>query len=152
MKRFTDTEKWLNPWYRKLPPKFKLFWNFLCENCDTAGFWEIDFEYASYMCGDIINPDEALDYLNQGKIRVLPIQNYWWIIDFLPFQYSNLKEDSKSPYIISIQKIVNKRILLFQEIDKFKKIMQSKASNLRKISLIIQELRLPLANPWSRVG
>lgn len=39
--RFTDTNKWHDSWFVGLTPDAKLLFNFLCDNCDIAGFIEI---------------------------------------------------------------------------------------------------------------
>jgi len=46
--RFTKTEKWNDSWFRNLPPDAKLAFLYLCDNCDCAGFWEIDTEAAEW--------------------------------------------------------------------------------------------------------
>lgn len=38
--RFTNTDKWGDSWYSKLPVLSKLLFNFLCDKCDIAGFIE----------------------------------------------------------------------------------------------------------------
>jgi len=39
--RFTNTDKWNDAWFVSLHPNEKLLFNFLCDNCDIAGFIEI---------------------------------------------------------------------------------------------------------------
>lgn len=39
--RFTNTEKWADAWFIELQPHEKLMFNYLCENCDIAGFFEL---------------------------------------------------------------------------------------------------------------
>ena len=45
--RFTITDKWADKWYRKLSIEGKVLFQYLCDNCDIAGFWEIDLEVAA---------------------------------------------------------------------------------------------------------
>jgi hypothetical protein len=50
--RNTKTEKWTeDAWFKKLKAFEKLMFIFLCDNCDCAGIWEIDFEDAAYKMG-----------------------------------------------------------------------------------------------------
>ena len=49
--RFTTTEKWKDSWYLSLSVKEKLLFNFICDNCDNAGFWEINLPLAGYLTG-----------------------------------------------------------------------------------------------------
>lgn len=44
MKRFTDTEKWNNPSFRRLPDAYKLLYLFLLDECDNAGVIHLDLE------------------------------------------------------------------------------------------------------------
>jgi len=39
--RYTDTDKWKDNWYSELKPLEKLLFNYLCDNCDIAGFIEV---------------------------------------------------------------------------------------------------------------
>ncbi|MHA1169209.1 MAG: DUF7833 domain-containing protein [Candidatus Hodarchaeales archaeon] len=50
-KRFTETEKWKDPWFRKLNAKEKLLFIYLIENCDVAGFIEIEFDLVGFQTG-----------------------------------------------------------------------------------------------------
>lgn len=47
-RRFTVTEKWKDCWFRGLKPSAKLLFLYLCDECDVAGFWEIDWGQAAF--------------------------------------------------------------------------------------------------------
>lgn len=87
MKRFTCTQKWDKPWFRRLPPAIKLLFLYIIDRCDNAGVWDIDLETASHYIGANIGTDElkALDthLLPLGKGKV-------WVRDFVKFQYGQL--------------------------------------------------------------
>jgi hypothetical protein len=104
MKRFTATEKWADPWYRKLPPEQKLAWAYLCENCDAAGVIDLDRELADFAIGAAVDWDAFLraagdrcEVITKGKI---------WLTGFINFQYGRLSEDCKahSPVFASLAK------------------------------------------------
>jgi hypothetical protein len=96
MKRFSGTEKWQKPWYRKLAPRFKCFLQFIWDNCDCAGFWDPDFELASFYVGETITEEEVLAFYSK-EVRVLA-NGKWWIADFVKFQYGQLSPDCKAHY------------------------------------------------------
>jgi len=50
-RRFTETNKWEDKWFRKLPLSAKVLFGFLCDKCDMAGFWQVDIETASFFTG-----------------------------------------------------------------------------------------------------
>lgn len=93
MKRFTETTKWDDPWYRKLSPKLKCLWQYICDRCDAAGVIDVDYELASFQIGDDVTEKDLggfgsrIEQLKCGK---------WWILRFIPFQYGTLSEDCKA--------------------------------------------------------
>ena len=93
-KRFTETEKWKDPWFRKLSPEVKLFWLFLTDNCDSAGFWKKDYDLAAFFCGVEVN-ESFLSSINAEKERVINYKEHILIIDFIQFQYGTLSPDCK---------------------------------------------------------
>ena len=93
MKRFTDTDKWRDPWFQDLPPKIKLFFIFILDSCDSAGVWKPNFRLASFTIGEPIEEAEAKSCLG-GRIKVLPNGN-WWIVKFILFQYGRISMDCK---------------------------------------------------------
>ena len=63
MKRFTETIKWADPWFRALPIESKCLWLWLLDNCDCAGIIEPDMGLASFQIGaqyDLQSPLQAL--------------------------------------------------------------------------------------------
>ncbi len=88
-KRFTDTEKWQDPWYRKLKPEEKNFWDYICCQCDNSGVWKPDLEVASFYIGFFIK-ESVLTSINQDKERVVILSNgYWLIKEFIDFQHGH---------------------------------------------------------------
>lgn len=92
-KRFTDTEKWAHNWYRKLSPAYKCAWQYLCDKCDYAGVWLVDFEAMSFYVGEEIDAllftstfGEKLKWISEDKVLVIP---------FLKFQYGHFNNANK---------------------------------------------------------
>lgn len=89
-KRFTDSDKWSDVWFRQLPPLAKLFWVFLLDKCDCAGFWKTDYELASFLVGKSI--DESILAHFEGRIEKINGDKLW-IVKFVDFQYGLLREE-----------------------------------------------------------
>lgn len=86
MKRFTETLKWGDPWFRKLTPAAKLLFLWMVDNCDNAGVIELDFEMAEFQIGGKISEsnlaelNDRVERLPNGKHRV---------VKFVTFQFGN---------------------------------------------------------------
>jgi len=100
-KRFTESSKWQDSWFRKLKSEHKLFWIFLLDNCDNAGLWEYDLELASFYIDAELNEKEINEIF---KERVFYISGKWFIPKFIEFQYGKLNENSK-PHLSVINKL-----------------------------------------------
>lgn len=90
-KRFTDTEIWDQDWFVELPTKYKLFWNYVKDKCDNAGFWRPNKVLAQRIIGEPINTEEFLSFVNTSdkeRIIVLPTGK-WFLKDFFLFQYGD---------------------------------------------------------------
>jgi hypothetical protein len=94
-KRFTDSDKWKKAWFRKLTPAYKCFWVYLLDNCTNAGIWDVDFESASFHVGEDLN---ALEVMQVFQKQYLPfaLGKRWFVIDFIDFQYGELKSSSNA--------------------------------------------------------
>jgi hypothetical protein len=88
-KRFTASDKWEDAWFRRLPPTSKLFWIFILDRCNCAGFWKIDWELASFCIGDQITNDILTTF--DGRIET--IDERLWVTNFVAFQYGQLNEN-----------------------------------------------------------
>ena len=82
--RFTDSRKWDDPWFRKLPIKYKIFFIFLLDKCNHAGIWKVDFESAEFHIGEKILQEEAVKIM-EG--RIVELKEKWFIPKFINFQY-----------------------------------------------------------------
>lgn len=95
-KRFTDTEKWKKPFIRGLQGAYKLLWLYICDDCDHAGIWQVDFEVAKIRIGEDICLPDAIDCFGD-KIVIFDNGNKWFIPSFIEFQYpSGLNPDNRA--------------------------------------------------------
>ena len=102
-KRFTDSEKFRDTWYRKLSPTMKCFWEYLLSECNSAGIIDIDFESASFHIGaevteaDISKYDDRVIKLYDGK---------YFIPKFIQFQQGilNTQNSAHKPIIACLKK------------------------------------------------
>lgn len=103
MKRFTETQKWEDPWFRRLNPELKLLWQWILDRCDNAGVIDPDMDLASFQIGY----QYPLDTLCKFGDRAVEIGGgKWFIPKFIEFQYGKLSEDCKAhrPVFLSLQK------------------------------------------------
>ena len=95
-KRFTDCDKWDDPWYRELKPEHKLLWNYMCDKCDNSGVWKVDIKAASFMIGKPLNHIEVEKIFN-GRVQILSPEK-WFIVKFLAFQYGDILKPTCNPH------------------------------------------------------
>jgi hypothetical protein len=74
-KRFTDTNKWHDPWFSELSPSDKLLWFYLTDNCNQVGVIDFSKRMADFMTGSdidieqfIVDAKGRLKRLENGKI------------------------------------------------------------------------------------
>lgn len=94
-KRFTDTDKWKKPFYRRLSLKHKCLFQFIVDNCNMAGVWDVDLELASFQIGEKYNFGE-LKAVFEEKFFFFDHDQKLFIIDFIKFQYGD-ELTGKSP-------------------------------------------------------
>lgn len=96
-KRYTDTDKYKKPFFRALPPKYKLLWDYLYHVCDHAGVWIVDFPIASAYIGAEVNEKEALKLFNEDekRVHVFAKGKKWLLLQFNEFQYGVLNPNNR---------------------------------------------------------
>ncbi len=92
-KRFTDTDKWKNPGFRDMEPKFRWLWLYILDTCDAAGMWRVDFKMAEFCIGSKLSARESEEYF-EDKILVID-HDKWLIPSFITFQYGELNSESR---------------------------------------------------------
>lgn len=107
MKRFTETEKWKDPWFRKLSAGAKLAFFYIVENCDNAGVWTPDKELADFCIGMEIPWEKVLEAFGD---RVLVLKSGDWLVTkFIGFQFGELSEACK-PHLQVLKLIEKHRV------------------------------------------
>jgi len=103
MKRFTETQKWEDPWFRRLRPEIKLLWQWILDRCDNAGVIDPDIDLASFQIGYQYPMDTLLEF---GERAIKLPCGKWFIPKFIAFQYGQLSTDCKAhkPIFISLEK------------------------------------------------
>lgn len=82
----TNSDKWKDLWFGGLSPHAKLLFIFLCENCDSAGFFEINYRYMLFAL-NLKNDDlkKAITELSKSYIKSND-KKYIWLNNFLKHQ------------------------------------------------------------------
>lgn len=90
-KRFTDTDKWKKQWFRKLGSKLRDVRQFILDDCDLAGVWDVDLDRVGYHVGSEVTLADVFSafgsevvHYDDGKKLFVP--------DFIDFQYGSLVE------------------------------------------------------------
>lgn len=92
LKRFTDTGKWEDKWFRSLSPTAKLLWSWLLDHCDNAGVIDPDIMLATFQIGDTVKEDHFTEL--GDRIQSLP-NGKRWIPKFIRFQFGQLSPESR---------------------------------------------------------
>ena len=103
-RRMTDTEKWKREWFRKLSPKLKCLWQFICDECDHAGFMPVDWEIISQKIGESVSARDLEAF--GGRVRLVSASKLW-CPRFIEFQYNvgtGARDARLNPYDDSTRK------------------------------------------------
>lgn len=94
--RFTNTEKWRDPWFQGLSAVNKLLWLYLVDNCDNAGVWVVNMREAEFHLNEKIDWSSALPSF-RGRIEILG-ETKWYIVKFISFQYPSGLSEKSAPH------------------------------------------------------
>jgi hypothetical protein len=113
-KRFTDSEKWKDPFFEELTKDLKLAWLYLLDDCDHAGIWKKSIKRLNF---SIDTNFTEKDLLEAFKDRIVVLNaDKWFIPKFITFQYGNDFIKSKQKAVLSVVKILNENNLI-KELD-----------------------------------
>lgn len=108
--RYTETDKWSDPWFQSLPHGAKLLFMYLCDRCNIAGFYEENVREACFQLGiEERQYKGAIEALGRGVKRA---GNWLWIKNFLKHQ----KNKELNPENAAHRGILR---LLKEQIDRF---------------------------------
>jgi hypothetical protein len=108
--RFTDSDKWNDPWYCSLSNEYKLLWNYVCDRCDHAGIWKVNMPLVKFHIGI----EEIDKKVFNGRIKELHGEE-WFIEKTVLFQQKINSLDELNPMNkchLSIIKILSKKGIL----------------------------------------
>jgi hypothetical protein len=116
MKRFTETAKWDDVWFRGLRGYTKLVFLYVCDRCDSAGFWERDDAMVAFQTGlEMKHVTEAFKALDRGLIEA---SGWVWVKNFLRHQ-RNEDLSPKNPAHIAILSLLRSHAKRFEGIAAF---------------------------------
>lgn len=101
-KRFVDINRWNKPWFRKLGSEGRDIWNFINDNCESAGIWEIDLEGMSFNLGFEVTM-ERIKSIFGDRIKFIG-DNKLFIPGVIKFQCGDLSEACK-PHLPIIKRL-----------------------------------------------
>lgn len=112
-KRFCETTRWADPFFRKLSPGAKLAFIYLCDNCDSAGVWESDYQLANFSIKLDLDWDEILEELGNRvkKLRSGKI----WLTRFIEFQCGRELKPDCAPHN-QVRKLLEKHGIPLREV------------------------------------
>ena len=107
-KRFTETEKWKDPWFSNLTNDEKVVWLFLLDDCNHAGIWQVNLRRLNFECRTNYSLRDIINFLENRICEIS--EEKWFIPKFISFQYP--KFPNGSPTIKSAIKMLDKEGLI----------------------------------------
>lgn len=107
-KRFTDTEKWKDEWYLSLTNDNRIVWQYLLDNCSTAGVLKKNYKLLNFCCNTNLTEKELLEIFAE---RVFIYEKFIFIPKFIKFQYpKGIKSDK--PIIVGVRnELLDKQLI-----------------------------------------
>ena len=99
--RFTSTDKWTDTWFSELTPLQMLLFIYLCDNCDIAGFINVNLKrWTSDLNSTKPNIEEALKGLERGLVysndgEVIFLKNFLKHQKNLPINENNKAQSGR---------------------------------------------------------
>ena len=95
-KRFTDSNKFNDSWYRRLSPLHKVIWEYLLSECNHAGILkDLDLELMSFKIGNTISQEDLELFKKDNRVIFLS-ETVLYIPKFITFQYGDLNQQNRA--------------------------------------------------------
>lgn len=136
-KRLTDSEKWKDPWFKKLKGEMQLFWLFVLDSCDHAGIWKDQLDDFNHNSGFSLTYETiAMSFAG----RIIPLNDETFFVPkFITFQYTNFNAEKNNAHKGVMRSLDNFDIKYSEVID----FIMSERSSLTKK----KEIKEPLVSP-----
>jgi hypothetical protein len=109
-KRFTDSEKWKDPFFEELTKDLKLAWLYILDDCCHAGIWQKSIKRLNFAIDSNLTERDLLEAFSK-RILILA-EDKWFIQKFITFQYGKDFMNSKQKPVLSAIKILNEHRLI----------------------------------------
>jgi hypothetical protein len=110
MKRFTETDKWSDPWFQNLSHGSKLLFIYLCDKCNNGGFYENNPREACFQLG--ITEDQHKGALKGLERGIIEADGWIFVKNFLKHQ-KNLALNQDNPAHKQIIFFINEQLPRF---------------------------------------
>jgi hypothetical protein len=115
-KRFTETTKWNEDWFLDLTNEHKLFWIYICDNCDHAGIFKPNKRLFELLIGKKIDVKEFISIVNEDKVRLIELNNgRWYLTGFISFQYGGKLNDNNRVHKSILAILIQNEIIWVDE-------------------------------------
>ena len=112
--RFTNTDKWNDAWFSDLKPLAKLLFMYLCDQCDIAGFLELNVKKITFDLGcDKQGLEKAMKEV-ESKLIISDDGRFIFINNFLKHQ-RNLPLSDNNRAHIPIKRILTENLSKFKK-------------------------------------
>ncbi len=108
-KRFTDTEKWADPWFSELEQCDQILWLYMLDSCDHSGVYKHSPKLAQFHIGKKVSVGDLCGVYGERLVKLN--DELVFIPKFLKFQYDKGLNSNK-PVIKSARKMLESRGLL----------------------------------------
>lgn len=132
MRRFTDTAKWDDPWFRGLSGPHKLVFLYVIDRCNNAGFWEYDEDAVIFHTK---LKQETVEGACKALTRGLKGAGGWvWVKNFLKHQ-KNDELKLENPAHRQIISLLRDQLDRFSEIPEFQQFVAPYMGLVRPIGI-----------------
>lgn len=103
-KRLTETNKWKDAWFLDLSIEGKVLFQYLCDNCDMAGFYQRHDRTISALTGIPLEniPNLVIDLSKSVLLK----EGFFWVVNFLEHQKNLPLNHLNNAHLSAIRSLV----------------------------------------------